>query len=382
MAVNFYRGSKKSFTGISQKDNNGLYVLTNGELYLGTERIASGVVKVSTLPDVADAAQGILYILPTGEGKLFNGTGFDTIVYKTVTAIEEDTEGTAIPNVEAVKDYVATHGGTGSGKVDSVTAADASVVVGGTDSAPTIQVQISKEVDNALALKADGLFVNQGAAPEYTIAKAANATTGYATSYELQKDGEAVGVTIDIPKDFLVKDASIKTAGDSDPSGLPDGTEYIDFVVNVDGGDPSEKHLYIKLDSLVPAYTAGNGITISDEHEVAVKVVTGNGLSVDADGIKMNVASTSESGAMSVTDKQKLDSMLEIKAVDGTTISNVSGTLKVEKVGNVLTIGDKTFDGSSAVTIEASDLNVYNKSEVDSAISTAIDSSLGWKSID
>lgn len=376
MAINFYRGGKQSFTSIESKDANGIYVLNNGELYLGDRRIAFGVSKVDSLPAVNDAAEGILYILPTGEGQLFDGTKFNTVMYKTVATVEDDTEVTAIPNVAALKEYVATHGGSGTSGVQSVTAADNSITIAGETNTPTVAVKISVDEDNALSLKENGLYVAQGAAPEYSIVKSNTASDGYAASYELHKDGEIAGVKIDIPKDFLVKDASIKTAGDSDPSGLPNGTGYIDFVVNVDGVE-EEKHIYIALNQLVPVYTAGNGITISGEHEVAVKVVAGNGLSVDTDGIKLGIATTDTAGAMSNTDKTKLDNLLTIKAVDGTTITEADGTIKTVKVPNALTAGGKTFDGSATVEITASDLNVYTKEEVTQQISQ----SLEWKEI-
>lgn len=93
-------------------------------------------------------------------------------------------------------------------KVASVTAADKSVVVGGTATAPTVKIGISATEGNALTLGADGLFV---ATP-----------------------------------------ASMK---------------------------------------------AGNGISIED-NTVSAKVVAANGLSVDASGIKMAVASATVAGAV------------------------------------------------------------------------------------
>lgn len=59
----------------------------------------------------------------------------------------------------------------------------------------------------------------------------------------------------------------------------------------------------------VDAYTAGTGISISGENEIGVKVVAANGLSVDASGIKMAVATTGMAGALSAADKTKLDSV-------------------------------------------------------------------------
>ena len=151
--------------------------------------------------------------------------------------------------------------------------------------------------------------------PEYEIVKLGTATDGYLATYQLQKDGAKAGVDIDIPKDYLVKSASIKTStGDGDPSGFPAGTKYIDFVINTydsQQGTGKESHIYLNVQDLVDAYTAGNGIEISKENVVSAKVVSANGLSVDADGIKMGLASADSAGAMSAADFTKLDGIAE-----------------------------------------------------------------------
>lgn len=64
-----------------------------------------------------------------------------------------------------------------------------------------------------------------------------------------------------------------------------------------------------KLDNAdVTAYTAGNGVSVSN-HEVSAVVDSSNanGLSVGADGLAMAPASSAAAGAMSAADKAKLD---------------------------------------------------------------------------
>lgn len=196
------------------------------------------------------------------------------------------------------------------GKVASVTAADASVTVGGSGTAPTVKVAISAEGGNALKLAGDGLKVEIDAAPEYTIEKDASAQEGFFASYTLKKNGVQAGEKINIPKDYLVKSASVKeSAGEEDPSGLPAGTKYIDFVVNTSEADGQESHIYLNVNELVDVYTAGNGIDISGSNVVSTKVVAENGLSVDTQGIKLAAATTSTPGAMSAADKLKLDGL-------------------------------------------------------------------------
>lgn len=149
---------------------------------------------------------------------------------------------------------------------------------------------------------------------EYSVVKLETATDGYLASYQLQKDGAPAGATINIPKDYLVKSASVKTATADDPSGFAEGTKYIDFVVNTydtDSGTGKESHIYLNVQDLVDVYTAGNGIEISEANAISVKVVAENGLSVDASGVKMGVASATENGAMDSTMVVKLNGITE-----------------------------------------------------------------------
>lgn len=149
---------------------------------------------------------------------------------------------------------------------------------------------------------------------EYSVVKLETATDGYLASYQLQKDGAPAGATINIPKDYLVKSASVKTATADDPSGFAEGTKYIDFVVNTydtDSGTGKESHIYLNVQDLVDVYTAGNGIEISEANAISVKVVAENGLSVDASGVKMGVASANANGAMDSTMVVKLSGIAE-----------------------------------------------------------------------
>ena len=197
---------------------------------------------------------------------------------------------------------------TAEGKVASVTAANG-ITVGGTTTAPTVGIKLDTKEGNAATLSADGLMVTipEVTIPAYNMVKLDAATDGYIATYQLQKDGQQVGVNIDIPKDYLVKSAEIKeSTGDGDPSGFPAGTKYIDFTINTKVGTGEESHIYLNVQDLVDAYTAGNGIAISPQNVVSAKVVAANGLSVDADGIKMGLASATANGAMSSAQFTKL----------------------------------------------------------------------------
>lgn len=100
---------------------------------------------------------------------------------------------------------------------------------------------------------------------DYTVVKLTQAEDGYIASYQLQKDGAGVGAVINIPKDYLVKSAEIKTStGAGDPSGFPAGTKYIDFTINTydtEAGSGTESHIYLNVQDLVGI----NKITLNGE---------------------------------------------------------------------------------------------------------------------
>lgn len=198
-------------------------------------------------------------------------------------------------------------------KVASVGAtANGGIEISGTAIEPTVGIKLDTAVGNAATLSENGLMVTipEVTIPEYTIKKLATATSGYLASYQLEKDGVKAGEVINIPKDYLVKSAEIKTStGESDPSKLPEGSKYIDFVINTHDtatGTGTESHIYLDVQSLVDVYTAGNGIEISEANAISAKVVAANGLSVGATGIAMALASGTANGAMSSTQFIKL----------------------------------------------------------------------------
>lgn len=141
------------------------------------------------------------------------------------------------------------------GKVSSVGAADQSVTIGGTATAPTVGVAISADEGNALSLAADGLKVTTPEIPEYSLKKLDTATTGMSASYQLTKGGTGIGAIIDIPKDMMVKSGSVQTyeAG-SLPAGVTEAGTYIVLVLN----DTAETKLYINVGNLIEYVTSGS----------------------------------------------------------------------------------------------------------------------------
>ena len=147
------------------------------------------------------------------------------------------------------------------------------------------------------------------------MAKQATAETGFLSTYYLTKDGAQVGEKINIPKDFLVNSADIKTVETADTpyEGAQVGDLYIDFVINSKSADDTASHVYLPVNELVDAYTGGNGIEVSAQNLISAKIDTANanGLGVTAAGFRLDVATASTAGAMSAADKAKLDGIAE-----------------------------------------------------------------------
>ena len=211
------------------------------------------------------------------------------------------------------------------------TAADGSVTVDA--DAKTIGVNMSAEGDNGLEKKDDGLYVKDHT---FDVVKKDTANDGYIATYQVKVDGTAVGADINIPKDYLVKSADIKVVDtvDAPYTGAAVGDKYIDFVVNTVDGDGNENHIYLAIKDFVKEYTAGDGIEISATNIIAIKLGTNaNGLKVGTAGLELDEATTTASGAMSATDKTKLNGVAE-----GATKVEASDTNGNVKIGGTETV--------------------------------------------
>ena len=187
----------------------------------------------------------------------------------------------------------------------------------------------------ALVGKVEQRYAKQTDVSEYTVIKKETADSGYAATYNLTKGGEAVGASINIPKDYLVKSASVKTAAEADVpvTGYKVGDKYIDFVVNTVAGDGNESHIYLLVRELMDPYKSGNGIEIGADNKISVKVNAGNanGLSVGADGLQMAVATETTAGAMSAEDKQLLGTALQAGDLQEITAAEVAAMFTAQE---------------------------------------------------
>lgn len=188
---------------------------------------------------------------------------------------------------------------------------------------------------------------------KFSMVKLGTATEGYAASYELQFDGTKVGSTIDIPKDFMLQDAEIKTCTvDDEPvAGYNVGDLYFDFTVNVtSGGSSTAKHIYLLVADAFAGYDPGNGITISSgvisakidtnaglefigntEGEKSIGVKTGDGIDIDSStkAVKAKIGDGLQANSSTKA--------TEVKTGDGIAIDSTSKAVKAN-VGTGLEI--------------------------------------------
>ncbi len=185
------------------------------------------------------------------------------------------------------------------------------------------------EAQDAKVLEEAKAYTNEQKA-EYSIVKAETPEEGYAASYSLTKNGEKVGATMNIPKDYLVKSGSVKTVetADTPVAGYKVGDKYIDFVVNAAEGDGNESHIYLLVSELVDVYKPGDGIEISADNTVSIVTQDGTktvGGITQEDYNKFNTAATTaaEAKAAAATNAQSISSMeTRMQALEGNTITD------------------------------------------------------------
>ncbi|MDO5841695.1 MAG: hypothetical protein Q4Q24_00305 [Methanobrevibacter ruminantium] len=109
-----------------------------------------------------------------------------------------------------------------------------------------------------------------------TVEQQSTAETGYLTTYVVKQNGSQVGSKINIPKDYLVKSATVETCDtvNTPVTGYKIGDKYLDFVVNTMDSSGTDEHLYILVTDLVDDYTAGSGLTLSNNQ---FSIVSGGG---------------------------------------------------------------------------------------------------------
>lgn len=191
---------------------------------------------------------------------------------------------------------------TAKNKVDSLATVATSGSYTDLSNKPTIPTVVSTIADgnsnaissdavyDALALKADssglstvatsGSYNDLSDKPDLsnfggavTVEKKTTAETGYLATYEVKQGGTKVGTSINIPKDYLVKSASVETVStaNSPVSGYAAGDKYLDFVINTKDSSGTDEHLYVLVSDLIDTYTADESTLTVSSNSFSVK---------------------------------------------------------------------------------------------------------------
>lgn len=122
----------------------------------------------------------------------------------------------------------------------------------------------TNDFTNTYKTALDNLSTNLGT-KDVTVEKKTTAESGYIASYIVKQNGTQVGSTINIPKDYLVKSASVGTVTTAnDPvTGYTIGDKYLDFIINTKDNTGTNEHLYVLVSDLIDTYTAGSGLTLT-----------------------------------------------------------------------------------------------------------------------
>ncbi len=256
-----------------------------------------------------------------------NGTAL-TVTDKAVDILVA--EGTANGTVKVNGVDVNVHG-LGSAAYQDTTAFDASGAAATAKSEVIGDASDSGDTLGKLEDRLEGLETGSSVS-----ISTATTTEGYLKSYTFSQNGNQIGV-IDIPKDLVVTSGQIVEVS---------GAKYLRLTI-ANQSEPVD----IAVADLVDVYTQGNGIEISTGNVISAKVVAGNGLSVDANGIAMAAASSAGAGAMSAAHYDKLEGIeagAEVNTLEGVQVNGADLTPDANKKVNV-TITAGTNNGTIAV---------------------------------
>lgn len=214
----------------------------------------------------------------------------------------------------------------------------------------------------AFQQEVDSRYLKVADLPVYGLEKLATATEGYLASYQFTKDGVAVGDKVNLPKDLVIKSATLETVteADSPEAGYVVGDRYIDMIVNTVEGDGQATHIYVNVKDLVDNYTAGDGIDVTN-NVISLKIKSGSALSVDAETGELQIATVSATTPGVVTPEMmtkwnnSADSQLSVGTPTGE--GNVISSLSVNASGEL--IADK-----GVIALQESDLIEITNAEV------------------
>lgn len=326
MAYNviFKKGTQAAYDALTTKDASTIYFITDTPaLYLGSVKFTSVSELTAALGRIStnESAIGTLSSLST------------TAKTSLVAAINE-----VVSSIGNLADVAS------SGAAADVSVADED----NNFEATTVEGVLAELAGDIAALDTSSTI---------TVEKDSTAQTGYAASYTVKQNGTQVGVKINIPKDFLVKSATVEVCDtDDDPvSGYEVGDKYIDFVVNTTDSSETASHIYLLVSELVDVYTGtvdANGVTIAvnSNNQISATVNSINGSVLVAGTVaKTALASgvqTSLELADSAVQSVATGSTAGAISVDGTAVP-VYGLANVATSGAATDVQYKAAEGQT-----------------------------------
>ena len=235
---------------VTQSDLNNAGYLTEHQDITGKVDIAQGSGKAS-LNVVTDASGNI-----TTEAKV-DISGKEDSSNK-VTAMSSNSTDTQYPSAKAVYDSLVLKANSSDipSKTSDLTNDSGYITISSVPTKTSDLTNDSGYISQHQSL--DGTIV--------TLEEQATAETGYLKTYVIKQGGTALGTKINIPKDFLVKSATVQTVSTAnDPvSGYNVGDKYLDFIINTKDGSGTNEHIYVNVKDLIDTYTAGTGLTLTN----------------------------------------------------------------------------------------------------------------------
>ena len=186
-------------------------------------------------------------------------------------------------------------------------------------------------------------------------------------TYILKQGTREVG-KIDIPKDFLVKSAEVKTVTEA---GVPYakaqvGDKYIDLEINAKTGSTEDSHIYIPINDFFSPYLAGVTDTISvdigDDNTISAVVKDGSigTAHLSSKAVTTDKIADGAVGTTQLSDDAVTNDKIAANAVD--TVQIVDGAVLSAKIGNGQVTTEKLAD--DAVTNDKIAANAVDTEQI------------------
>lgn len=391
--VNFSRGTKPaSLTGL---DANTVYFFTDTqEIYMGGKIYGVGDTIISSITGDITSLQTAMDVIELWKDGQEATQDQEAVVgaEDRISALETDShthsnksvlDTITAANISAWNAAEANATAIANQKVASVAAADNSITIGGTTTAPTVGVKLNQAADNAIQLTSTGLKVSIPQGADYSISVTElGSNTDYAQRYQIKQGptgSQTEVATINIPKDMVVESGTVVTLSEADEDGHAAGT-YLKLIL----ANAASDEVWIPVNSLIEYVSSGSqqGDQImvyvdSATHQVTASL-TGNvaynqlsssvQASLDlADSAMQSIATGSVTKAMLAQAVQDSldDADSALQASDITTGTN-NGTISVD--GTEISVAGL---GSAAYTASTAYATSSQGSKADTALQAA-----------